>query len=381
MAEIFGVCDEKFAPVRDVLSQSLDEGNDVGASFAVTIDGELVVDIWGGHLDEQKSQPWQESTIVNVFSTTKTMSFLCALVLADRGQLDFDANVADYWPEFAQNGKEQVKVWHCMNHAAGLSGMDVPIVGDDNYDWDKVVTALAAQTPWWEPGTATGYHAMTQGYLIGEVVRRITGKSLGTYFQDEIAGPMQAEFFIGLPEEEFHRTGRLIPAQEGNDLARGLGSTDDDSIAVRTFASPYVQATDSWTDGWRRAEIPAANGHGNARAVAKIQAPLACKGSAFGLDLLSSQTAESVMKQRIAGEDLVLGVPLAFGLGFGLNSEIVPMSPNKHACFWGGWGGSSVLVDQDARLSASYVMNRMYPGLLGDRRSYTLIQTMYGCLS
>jgi len=160
-----------------------------------------------------------------------------------------------------------------------------------------------------------------------------------------------------------------------------LGSTDEDSIAVRTFASPYVQATDSWTDGWRRAEIPAANGHGNARAVAKIQAPLACKGSAFGVDLLSSQTAESVMQQRIAGEDLVLGVPLAFGLGFGLNSEIVPMSPNKHACFWGGWGGSSVLVDQDARLSASYVMNRMYPGLLGDRRSYTLIQTMYGCLS
>ena len=380
MADIHGFCDDKFAPVRDELARSIDEGQDLGASFAVTIDGEMVVDIWGGHVDEQKTQPWQSDTIVNVYSSTKTMSFLCALVLADRGQLDFDANVADYWPEFAQNGKEQVKVWHFMNHAAGLSGLDGPMAGADNYDWDKVVNALAAQAPWWEPGTATGYHAMTQGYLIGELVRRITGKTLGRFFQDEIAGPLQADFFIGLPTSEFGRTGKLVVADQGNDLAAGLGATEDDSIPVRTFASPYVKATDSWTDGWRQAEIPAANGHGNARAIATLQAPLACKGSAFGVDLMSKQTAESVMQERISGQDLVLGVPLTFGLGFGLNSQLMPLSPNKNACFWGGWGGSSVLVDQDAALSASFVMNRMFPGLLGDRRSYTLVQTMYQCL-
>lgn len=380
MAEIQGYCDEKFAPVRDVLAQSIDDGNDLGASFAVTVEGEMVIDIWGGHLDPERTQPWQENTIVNVYSSTKTMSFLCALVLADRGQLDFDANVADYWPEFAQNGKDQVKVWHFMNHAAGLSGMDVPMAGADNYDWDKVVNALAAQAPWWEPGTATGYHAMTQGYLIGELVRRITGQTLGTFFQEQIAKPLEADFFIGLPAEEFGRTGRLMVPEEGNDLATGLGGADASSIPARTFASPFVKATESWTDEWRQAEIPAANGHGNARAVARLQAPLACKGSAFGVKLMSEATAESVMQERISGQDLVLGVPLAFGLGFGLNSELVPLSPNKNACFWGGWGGSSVLVDQDAALSASYVMNRMYPGLLGDRRSYTLVQTMYQCL-
>lgn len=380
MAEIQGFCDRKFAPVCDVLAKSIDQGQDLGASFAITIEGEMVVDIWGGHLDEHKTQPWFQDTIVNVYSSTKTMSFLCALVLADRGQLDFDANVAQYWPEFAQSGKDQVKVWHVMNHAAGLSGLDVPMAGEDNYDWDKIVNALAAQAPWWEPGTATGYHAMTQGYLIGELVRRITGKRLGIFFQDEIAGPLKADFFIGLPVEEFGRTARLVVPEQGNDLASGLGEAAEDSIAKRTFASPFVKATDSFTDAWRQAEIPAANGHGNARAVARLQAPLACKGSAFGVDLMSKQTAESVMRKRISGQDLVLGVPLAFGLGFGLNSELMPLSPNKNVCFWGGWGGSSVLVDQDAALSASFAMNRMFPGLLGDRRSYTLVQTMYQCL-
>ena len=183
MAEIYGVCDEKFAGVRDLLSASIDRGDDVGASFAVTVEGEMVIDLWGGHLDEARTQPWQQDTIVNVYSSTKTMSFLCALLLADRGQLDFDANVADYWPEFAQNGKHSVKVWHFMNHASGLSGMDQHMTPDDMYDWDKMVTTLAAQAPWWEPGSASGYHALTQGYLIGELVRRITGKSLVTFFQ------------------------------------------------------------------------------------------------------------------------------------------------------------------------------------------------------
>lgn len=180
--EIAGICDEKFSKVRNILASSIESGDDVGVSFAVTIGGEMVVDLWGGHIDESASTPWQQDTLVNVYSTTKTMSFLCALVLADRGQLDFDRNVADYWPEFAQNGKAEVKVWHLMNHAAGLSGMDEVMSATEMYDWDKMVSMLAAQAPWWAPGSASGYHAITQGYLIGEVVRRITGKSLGTFF-------------------------------------------------------------------------------------------------------------------------------------------------------------------------------------------------------
>ena len=376
MSDIAGVCDPKFSEARDILAASIDSGNDVGASFAVTIGGEMVVDIWGGQLDETASAPWQEDTIVNVYSTTKTMSFLCALVLADRGQLDFDRNVADYWPEFAQNGKEQVKVWHLMNHAAGLSGMNDLMSAEDMYDWDKIVTLLAAQAPWWEPGSASGYHAITQGYLIGEVVRRITGKTLGTYFQEEIAGPVGADFFIGVPPSEFHRISRLIPFGHGTAPDGG----DPESIAARTFRSPFAGAEHSWTDGWRRAEIPAANGHGNARSVAKLQAPLACKGSAFGVDLMSAETATSVMTPRISGTDLVLGVPLSFGLGFGLVSELVPLSPNKNACFWGGWGGSNILVDQDAQMSVAFVMNKMHDGVMGDPRSLALLQAVYKAL-
>ena len=376
MSNIAGVCDPKFSEARDILAASIDSGNDVGASFAVTIGGEMVVDIWGGQLDETASAPWQQDTIVNVYSTTKTMSFLCALVLADRGQLDFDRNVADYWPEFAQNGKEQVKVWHLMNHAAGLSGMNDLMSAEDMYDWDKIVTLLAAQAPWWEPGSASGYHAITQGYLIGEVVRRIAGKTLGTYFQEEIAGPVGADFFIGVPPSEFHRISRLIPFGQGTAPDGG----DPESIAARTFRSPFAGAEHSWTDGWRRAEIPAANGHGNARSVAKLQAPLACKGSAFGVDLMSAETATSVMTPRISGTDLVLGVPLSFGLGFGLVSELVPLSPNKNACFWGGWGGSNILVDQDAQMSVAFVMNKMHDGVMGDPRSLALLQAVYKAL-
>ncbi len=371
-----GRCDEKFASVREIFTSNIEQGKDLGASFALTIDGEMVIDIWGGHLDEEKTKPWQENTIVNVYSTTKTMSFLCALLLADRGQLDFDANVADYWPEFSAAGKENVKVWHIMDHAAGLSGMEVPVEPADLYDWDKITRLLAEQTPWWEPGTATGYHALTQGFLIGEVVRRITGESIGQFFQKNIAGPLNADFYIGVPDSEFDRIGNLVPSGAG----RLEAGDDPDSIAAKTFRNPWSPATNSWTDEWRRAEIPAANGHGNARSVARLQAPLACKGSAFGVDLLSKETAESVMVERIAGTDLALGVPIRFGLGFGLNSEVLPVSPNANSCYWGGWGGSSILVDQDARLSVSFVMNKMFDGLMGDPRSFGLVQAVYKCL-
>jgi CubicO group peptidase (beta-lactamase class C family) len=374
--EVNGFCDEKFASVREMFASSIDEEQDLGASFALTLDGEMVIDIWGGHLDAERTKPWQEDTIVNVYSTTKTMSFLCALVLADRGQLDFDANVASYWPEFAAAGKENVKVWHIMDHAAGLSGLEVKVEPEDLYDWDKIVNLLAEQVPWWEPGTASGYHALTQGYLIGEIVKRVSGLSIGTFFQNEIAKPLGADFYIGVPESEFGRIGNLFPAGEG-----GIETGDDpDSIAGRTFRNPASPAINSWTDEWRKAEIPAANGHGNARSVAKLQAPLACKGSAFGVDLFSQSTAESVMKERINGMDLALGVPIGFGLGFGLNSELMPLSPNANACYWGGWGGSSILVDQDARLSASFVMNKMFEGLLGDPRSHNLVQNVYKCM-
>ena len=376
--EISGKCEEQFSAVSDAFRANLESGEDVGASVAVTVDGEMVVDLWGGYLDATKQQPWLEDTIVNVYSTTKTMSFLCALILADRGQLDFDAPVKDYWPEFAQNGKENVLVWHLMDHAAGLSGLDVMATGKDLYDWEKITGLLAAQRPWWEPGTATAYHALTQGYLIGEVVRRITGVTIGKFFQDEVASKLDADFFIGVPDSEFPRIGNLIPPTEDTALA---GDGDPDSIAVRTFKSPAAKATESWTPEWRRAEIPAANGHGNARSVAKIHANLACKGTANGVTLFSEATAESVMQERISGVDMALKSPQGFGLGFGINLPETPLAPNKNVCFWGGWGGSVIIIDQDARMTVSYVMNKMFTGLEGDMRSASLIMAAYAAIA
>jgi CubicO group peptidase (beta-lactamase class C family) len=375
--ELHGKCDERFNAVRDALSTNLDSGADLGASVAVTVDGEMVVDLWGGYLDEATQQPWQENTIVNVYSTTKTMSFLCALILADRGLLDFDAPVSRYWPEFAANGKENVLVWHLMDHAAGLSGLDVPATGADLYDWEKITGLLAAQKPWWEPGTATAYHALTQGYLIGEVVRRISGDTIGTFFRKEVAEKLDADFYIGVPDSEFPRIGNLIPPSEDTALQ---GEGDPDSIAVRTFRSPSAKAITSRTPEWRRAEIPAANGHGNARSVAKIHANLACKGTANGVTLFSEATAESVMKERISGMDMALKTPMRFGLGFGLNSLETPLSPNRNVCFWGGWGGSVIIIDQDARMTIAYMMNKMHQGLTGDLRSASLILGAYSIL-
>ena len=378
MSEIKGHCASKFHAVRDMFAENIASGEDVGASFAATIDGEMVVDIWGGHLDRSRQTPWQEDTIVNVYSSTKTMSFLCALVLADRGLLDFDAKVAHYWPEFAQSGKQDVLVWHFLAHAAGLSGLDEMVRVQDLYDWEFITELLAAQSPWWVPGTASGYHAITQGYLIGELVRRLTGQSLGAFFREEIAAPLGADFFIGVPETEFHRIGNLIPPDTPSD---SQPSADDRSIAARTFASPpAMNPKTSATRGWRLAEIPAANGHGNARAIARLQTPLACGGTAFGVKLMSEATARSALRERIAGKDLVLGVPIRFGLGFGLNSDLVPMTPNANSGYWGGWGGSAVVVDQDARIAISFVMNKMIDSLLGDRRAYELVQTFYRCV-
>lgn len=377
VSDIQGYCEPQFKQTREVLKHSLESGDDLGASFAVTIDGKPVVDIWGGYLDDDKTRPWQENTIVNVYSTTKTMAFLCALILADRGQLDFDADVSTYWPEFAAAGKEHVKVWHVMDHAAGLSGLEARISEADLYDWDKITGLLAAQAPWWEPGSATGYHAITQGYLIGEIVRRISGQSIGQFFQDEIAAPMSADFFIGVPASEFSRIGDLVPPSDGDTLA---ASQTPDSIAARTFGNPAVSALESRTKGWRTAEIPAANGHGNARSVAKIHSALACGGTAFGARLFGADTAASVTRERISGVDQVLGTPVRFGLGFGINSATMPLSPNANTVFWGGWGGSLAIIDQDARMSVAFVMNKMGEGTLGDMRAANLLQATYEAL-
>ena len=366
MADIQGTWDKKFEGVAATLSKSLDGGGDVGASVAVMVGGDPVVDIWGGFIDEAKTTPWERDTIVNVWSTTKTMTFLCALMLADRGQLDFHAPVADYWPEFAAAGKEAVEVRHLMAHTAGLPGWTQHLETEDLADWEKCTSLLAAQEPWWEQGTASGYHAVTQGFLIGEVVRRITGKSIGTWFADEVAGPLGADFHIGLPVSEDHRVAPVIPPPPVD-----LEAMSPSDIALRTLRNPVLDATWTYNDWWRRAEIPAANGQGNARSVATVQSIIAGGGEARGIRLLSEKGCDTIFEEQADGEDLVLGIPMRFGMGYGLSSETMPLGPRT--CFWGGYGGSLIIMDQDAGITVAYMMNRMESGLVGDSRGANIV--------
>jgi len=366
MADVHGMCDDRFEGVRTALEESLDRGTDVGASVAVYLDGEPVVDIWGGFVDAEHRAPWASDTVTNVWSTTKTMTFLCALMLADRGELNFHAPVARYWPEFAAAGKERVEVRHLMGHTAGLSGWTEPLRAEELADWDKCTSLLASQEPWWEPGSASGYHALTQGYLIGEVVRRITGVSIGKWFAGEVAGPLGADFHIGLPPSEDSRVSFVIPPPPMD-----VSALNPSKIALRTFSNPPLDPALPREAWWRRAEIPAANGHGNARSVGTVQSIIAGRGQARGVRLLSERTCDAIFEEQADGTDLVLGAPVRFGIGYGLAGELMPIGPR--ACYWGGYGGSVIVMDQETRLTVAYVMNRMESGVLGDIRGATIV--------
>ena len=367
-----GFVQDRFAGIRTAFEANLASGEDVGASFCATLEGETVADLWGGWADEARTRPWERDTIVNVYSTTKTMTALTALLLADRGVLDFDAPVARYWPEFAANGKERIKVSHVMSHAAGLSGWKEPIRREDIYDWDKVTALLAAQAPFWEPGTACGYHAITQGFLVGEVVRRITGRSLGTVFREEIAKPLGADFHIGLPESEDGRVADLIPPPAGSSIEDTAAS----ELAKNMATNPGIDPLDTRTRAWRAAEIPAAGGHGNARSIAEVHALLANGGVAKGKQLMSEAGCRKALELQIEGTDLALGVPARYGMGFGLPSELLPM-PNPNTLFWGGYGGSLAIIDMDARTSLGYAMNKMGRTTTGDMRAIGLAMAFW----
>ncbi len=366
-----GFARDRNAGVRATFESNLASGADVGASFCATINGETVVDLWGGFADAARTRPWVKDTIVNVYSTTKTMTALTALLIADHGELDFGAPVARYWPEFAANGKARVKVSHVMSHAAGLSGWKEKVGKHDLYDWEKMTSLLAAQAPYWEPGTACGYHALTQGYLVGEIVRRITGRSLGTVFREEIAKPLGADFHIGLPASEDARVGELIPPPPGQEIGAGNQS----ELQANMSNNPGVDVGETRTRAWRGAEIPAGGGTGNARSVAEIHAILANGGVAKGKRFLSEAGCRKALELQIEGQDLILGQPVRYGMGFGLPGSMLPL-PNANSMFWGGYGGSLVIIDMDARATYAYAMNKMVGTTSGDVRAFSLVMAM-----
>jgi CubicO group peptidase (beta-lactamase class C family) len=378
---VHGHCDTRFEKVADALADEIAKGEELGASIAVDIDGELVVDIWGGHADRAKTVAWGEDTIVNFFSCTKTLTALAALIAIDRGLVDAFAPVAKYWPEFAENGKQDIEVRHLLAHTSGVSGWETPFGIEDIYDWDKATSHLARQAPWWPPGTASGYHAVNYGHLIGEVIRRGTGKTLKEFVRDEIAEPLGADVQIGAQDEDYPRIAELIPPPP---LDIPLDALPADHPLVKTFATFPPDASGAAiaeTAQWRRADIGAVNGHGNARALARALSPISLGGQANGVQLLSPETIELIFKEQSSGIDQVLLIPLRFGIGFGLpEPRSVPVIPDGRICFWGGWGGSMAIMDTDRRATVAYVMNRMGPGTTGTERTNSYGRLIYEAL-
>ncbi|MFE2941963.1 serine hydrolase domain-containing protein [Streptomyces sp. NPDC059255] len=379
-----GHCDDRFAAVRAAFERNFRDRGDVGAAVTVRVEGRAVVDLWGGWADAARDRPWTRETVVNVWSTTKGATALCAHLLIDRGLLDPDAPVAAYWPEFAAAGKEAVTVRQLLAHRAGLAGPREPHSLDLLYDWESTTSRLAATEPWWEPGTGSGYHALTYGFLVGEVVRRITGLLPGAFLRREVTGPLGIDFTIGLPEGEAHRAAELIgPAVEvtPEQAARYAGLTP---VMLAALANPVTGAADANTAAWRAAEIPAANGHATARGVAELYGIFAGRGRAGGRRVLSPRTAELVREGQGSCRDLVLGAGFGHdteaGLGLWLSGPHGMYGPNPRAFGHDGAGGSFGLADPEAALSVGYVMNRMGPHIADDPRKAALLDAVYGAL-
>ena len=373
--EIFGFCDEKFDLVREEFERNFTDREDVGASFAVTINGEYVIDIWAGYRDAAKSVPWEKNTIVNVFSSTKPMYFLAALMLADRGELDFYDKVTRYWPEYGQNGKEKTEVRHFMSHSAGLPGFGEQLTLPQLCDWEYVVALLERQRPWWAPGIVAHYHALTQGFLVGEIIRRITGKSLGTFFREEIAEPLGADFHIGVDPALFPRTAEMLMVPiwpKGYEKPKPPAIPNE--LKDQVDGIPDCMPAETNSEIWRRAEVPAGNGHGNARSVARVSSVVANKGIVDGIKLLSKDGVE-----RIFDKQMVMG-DLQLGMGYCLNQQRSGAPADSKVCWWGGAGGSTNMMDLTHGVSMSYVMNQMNYDIVNGPRGLGLHRSFYRAL-
>ncbi|MGW6205362.1 serine hydrolase domain-containing protein [Streptomyces sp. NPDC055089] len=381
--QIHGHCDERFAAVRSAFEANFRERDELGAAVTVLVDGQPVADLWGGWADGARTRPWEQDTLVNVWSTTKGPVALCAHILVDRGLLDLDAPVAAYWPEFAAAGKEDVRVRHLLSHRAGLAGLRAPHTLAELYDWELTTARLAATEPWWEPGTRSGYHALTYGFLVGEVVRRVSGLLPGEFLRQEVTGPLGIDFTVGLPEKEAARVAELVVPKADRARQAALFAQME-PVAVASLLNPPTGAAAANTAEWREAEIPAANGHGTARAVASLYGILAGRGSSGGLRILSEEAAERVREGQGSCRDLVLGAGFVheteIALGLWLSGPDASYGPNPRAFGHDGAGGSCGLADPENKVALGYVMNRMGPHIANDPRKTALVEAVYASL-
>lgn len=392
MSDVQGHCDPRFESVRELFAARLAAKAEVGAAIAFTLEGESVVDLWGGHADRERTRAWNRDTIVNTYSTTKGMTTICAHRLVEQGRLDLDAPVARYWPEFARAGKADIPVRWLLCHKAGLPAIRRPMPRESLYDWDAVCAGLAECEPWWTPGSRHGYSPVTFGHLVGELIRRIDGRSVGRMFREDIALPLGADYHIGLDPENDARVadmiGGLVPPKAEREtaaprlkgpLAQFLRDMSDPTTMVgAAFNNPPIPAGAVNQRAWRGAEIPAANGHGTARALARIYGALACDGAVDGVRILEPKTIARATEEQAAGPDATLaGMPMRYGLGFMLRSASTPLSPSPRAFGHPGAGGSIGMADPDRRVGFGFVMNKMGAAMTGGQTGYAVISEFY----
>ncbi len=399
---IEGYCDDRFLEAKTLFEKNIKNGFELGCAVSVELRGKKIIDLWGGYTDQAKTTLWEENTIINVFSTTKGIAAICLLQLVEKGLLDLDEPVATYWPEFSENAKENIPVRYLFCHKSGLCGIKTPLKTGAFTDWNLICSELAKQSTFWEPGTAHGYHGLTYGYLIGELLRRIDGRSIGTYFREEIADPLELDFWIGLPASEFHRVSDIYPAKPGfvekllpilaklpksffpNRLQILFDFNDTSTPIGAAFNNPRISNDEIFeanTTAWRQAEIPAANGHGSARSIAKLYGILANGGTRNEVHVLNPETIEMGRTTQSEGKDLVLGnMHTRFGLGFMLGTKDVSMGPNINSFGHGGAGGSLGFADPDNHISLGFVMNQMHRGITAWKTATEVADSVYKTL-
>lgn len=377
-----GDLDPRFAPVAQALVDGFDQGREVGAAVAVVLDGTPVVNLWHGHADRRRHHPWQADTLVCMFSVTKAMTALAALLAVDRRLVELDDPVCDVWPEFRGNGKDDITLRHVLTHQSGLVGFHEPMDREVLYDWPRFIQALEAESPWWRPGTRHGYHARTFGFLLGEVIRRVTGRTPGRWFADEVAAALDLDFYIGVPQAELHRCADILPARIRAGADDGLRESAREMMRLyndlstptgAAFQNPSMGAGYMNTDTYRLAEIPAANGHGTALAVAKMYDGIA--------SLLSADVFAEATSTQSLGPDEVLRATTHFGLGLMLHHPETPIGLRSGTFGHAGAGGSVGFHDPQAKLSFCYAMNQMERGVItGGTSASNIAEAVYACL-
>ena len=372
--EVRGLCPPRFEPVRAAFLANFAEGQELGARFCATIEGEVVLDLMAGFADRAGTRPFGPDALTPVFSTTKAIAAVMIARLVGQGRLGYGQTVAEVWPEFAAAGKAQITVEQCLSHQDGLAAVMTPMDPELWLDWEATTAMLAAMAPLWPPGSASGYHPTTFGYLAGEIFRRVDGRTLGTALRQDLAGPLGLDLWIGLPASEDGRLAEMRRPPRMPDLGELT------PLKRAAFLEPWSAPGGRDGAAWRRAEIPSANGHATAEALARLGAVLACDGRLDGREVLAPGIAAEVMRERIFGPDLVLPFTLSWAAGLLRNRPNMIYGPGENAAGHYGWGGSCVMADPERRLSAAYVMNRQSAALIGDPRAVRLLQALYGCL-